>query len=86
MKVLKVGKIPAKQITCPKCESELEYTQEDITQQKYCYQGGKCGKHEGYKELITCPICSEQIKVGEHETRFVSAFAIKECAKFGVYL
>ena len=86
MKVLKVGKIPTEQLTCPYCKSELEYEDSDITKQNYCYQGGKCGKHTGYKELITCPVCNTTITVGERETGFVSSFAIREAAKHGVFL
>lgn len=81
MKILKVGRLATKQVSCPQCESELEYSQEDITKQKYCYQGGKCGKHEGYKEIITCPVCKQTIEVGKYETGYTSPYVLQTMYK-----
>ena len=77
MKVIKIGKLATKQITCSSCESILEYTYDDIVKQDYCYEGGKCGRHKGYKELITCPICNKSIEVGKHETAYTSSDTLK---------
>ena len=44
VKIIKEGKVPTFQVTCPYCNSVLEYVERDITD-------GWCGR------FITCPLC-----------------------------
>lgn len=41
----------------------------------------KCGKHEGYKEIITCPVCKQTIEVGKYETGYTSPYVLQTMYK-----
>ena len=55
MKVLKYGKIQPKQVSCPNCNSLLEYTDADLD-----YTSLPCRFGED-KVGLKCPVCSETI-------------------------
>lgn len=64
IKVIKDGRV--QQVTCPNCNSILEYTDTD-TVRKYCpREVGAYGiyyTYSGWKKAITCPICGKDVIV-----------------------
>lgn len=64
IKVIKNGRV--KQVTCPNCNSILEYIDAD-TVRKYCpREVGAYGiyyTYSGWKKAITCPVCRKDVIV-----------------------
>lgn len=58
IKVIKEGVVPRGQITCPNCQSILEYGNVDT------HDDWKCAVLSLYKpQAITCPVCNIEISV-----------------------
>lgn len=58
IKVIKEGAVPRGQITCPNCQSILEYGNADTHDDWQCASSSLCKP-----QAITCPVCDVEISV-----------------------
>lgn len=77
MKIIKKGSEKTHRVTCEFCNSDLEYTDDDVFFKKVKGRGGLIGTRysffKGYEEYaeicmyrfkyITCPVCHNNIKL-----------------------
>ena len=57
MRIIK-NNLEEKEIICPKCKSELAYTEKDIHYQNWEYMG-----YYFMIDFVSCPICRNQITI-----------------------
>ena len=60
MKIIKNAMTTPIEITCPECNSVLEYTYKDIERQE---ENNIFGLYIGAKRFIVCPVCKRDIDI-----------------------
>ena len=65
MKVIKEGTAHFKNITCDRCESELQYEPKDMYYEKDVYLD-----REEYFYYIDCPVCGKTINVDKRVVKY----------------